>query len=130
MSGEEHRSKNQTPAAPPRFSFDALQQRLGDDREAAIAVLSAFARDAPNQLARLWQAVKAGDSAEVRLAAHTLKGGLLWIGADEAAASAHALELNSAPGSATDPAALLSSLTIEVEQLLAELRASPGILPD
>lgn len=133
MSGEEGVPKDPgptAPGAPSTFDFDALQRRLGDDREGALAVLSAFAREAPKQLARLGQAVEAGNTDQVRLAAHTLKGSLLWIGAAAAAASAQALELNSTLESAVEPHTSLSRLTSEVNQILSELKSSSLVILD
>lgn len=99
--------------------LEALERRLGGDRKAAMAVLAAFSRDAPNQLSRLSAAVSAGRDDEIRILAHTLKGGLLWIGANEAAASAHALELD--PSS---PGAAFARLSTEVEAVLSALKSS------
>jgi HPt (histidine-containing phosphotransfer) domain-containing protein len=103
----------------PPVHLDALERRLGGDRKAALAVLAAFSRDAPDQLARLSTAVNAGAHDEVRILAHTLKGGLLWIGADRAAASAHALELDP-----SGPGAALARLTADLETVLLALKSS------
>jgi HPt (histidine-containing phosphotransfer) domain-containing protein len=125
MSGEEDHSKPEGRTAranPSLFHFDALQRRLGDDREAAEAVLSTFSQDAPKQLARLRRAAEDGATEQVRLLAHSMKGSLLWIGADGAAASAHVLEQAVAAGSAI-PGAAVSRFSAEVELLLAALRS-------
>jgi HPt (histidine-containing phosphotransfer) domain-containing protein len=103
----------------PPVHLEALERRLGGDRKAAMAVLAAFRRDAPNQLARLSAAVSTGARDEVRILAHTLKGGLLWIGADQAAASAHALELDPAGA----PAAF-TRLAADVEAVLGALKSA------
>lgn len=99
--------------------LEALERRLGGNRKAAMAVLAAFSQDAPNQLSRLAAAVQAGASEEIRVLAHTLRGGLLWIGADEAAASARALELD--PSS---PRAALARLSSDVEAILKALKSA------
>lgn len=108
------------------FDFDSLQRRLGDDRPAAEAVLSAFARDAPRQMARLREAVTTGASDQVRLVAHTLKGGLLWIGASDAAASAREMELNPSEDSPIAASAALSRLSADVERVLLAVRSQLG----
>lgn len=112
------------------FDFNSLQRRLGDDRPAAEAVLSAFARDAPRQMARLREAIAADASDQVRLGAHTLKGTLLWIGASEAAASAQTMELNSSVDSPVAPAAALLKLSDDVDLLLLAVRSRLGAPPD
>jgi HPt (histidine-containing phosphotransfer) domain-containing protein len=112
------------------FDLDSLQRRLGDDRPAAEAVLSAFARDAPRQIARLREALSEGASDQVRLVAHTLKGALLWIGANDAAASAQAMELNSSEDSPIAPAAALLKLSADVEHLLLDVRSRLSAGPD
>ena len=129
MSQEDHGERG-TPLSIAAFDFDSLQRRLGDDRPAAEAVLSAFARDAPRQIARLREALSEGASDQVRLVAHTLKGALLWIGANDAAASAQAMELNSSEDSPIAPAAALLKLSADVEHLLLDVRSRLRAGPD
>lgn len=112
------------------FDLDSLQRRLGDDRPAAEAVLSAFATDAPRQIGRLREAVAAGASDQVRQVAHTLKGSLLWIGAGDAAASAQTMELSSGVGSPITPADALLKLSAEINHVLLAIRARSGAGPD
>lgn len=112
------------------FDLASLQRRLGGDPTAADAVLRAFAGDAPRQIARLRAAVAAGASDRVRLMAHALKGSLLWIGARDAAASAHAMELNPSADSPIAPGTALSKLSEDVERLLLEVRARLVVIPD
>jgi HPt (histidine-containing phosphotransfer) domain-containing protein len=103
------------------FDLDGLQKRLGDDKEAASAVLRAFVRNAPGQLARLHDAVEKNDAAQVRFLAHTLKGSLLWIGAADAAAAASTLEQSASlePGPTLGQG--LATLSEQVDRLLAAI---------
>jgi HPt (histidine-containing phosphotransfer) domain-containing protein len=84
-------------------------------------VLRAFAREAPNQLARLREAVEGNDAARIRFLAHTVKGSLLWIGAADAADAASALEQNASqhPGRALGQG--LAELSKQVDRLLVAI---------
>jgi HPt (histidine-containing phosphotransfer) domain-containing protein len=125
---DKERGRTKTTTNP--FDLGPLQRRLGEDRKAAEAVLSAFAGDAPRQIERLRQAFAAGASEEVRLLAHTLKGSLLWIGADDIAAVAHTMELNSSGDSPSAAGATLLELSAELEQLLLAVRQRLVVTPD
>lgn len=129
MSREDQGGRGTSPNVAG-FDFDALQRRLGDDRPAAEAVLAAFARDAPRQMARLREAVSTGATDQARLVAHTLKSSLSWIGASDAAASAQAMELNASADSPIAPAAALSRLSADVENLLHAVRSQLDAGPD
>lgn len=81
----------QAPAAQ-LYDAAALAGRLGNDDGAARRVLSRFVEQAPVQLEALDQALSAADAAVVGRLAHRLRGALLWIGAEGAAALAADLE--------------------------------------
>ncbi|MCM0755582.1 Hpt domain-containing protein [Desulfovibrio aminophilus] len=58
----------------PGFDADLFLQYLGDDRELAVELLTAFIEDAPARLADLTSAAEAGDFEAATRAAHSLKG--------------------------------------------------------
>lgn len=58
----------------PGFDADLFLQYLGDDRELAVELLTAFNEDAPVRLADLTSAAEAGDFEAATRAAHSLKG--------------------------------------------------------
>ena len=119
MSREDRGVINVQEAAP--FDRSSLQRRLGGDQSAASAALSAFAREAPRQLARLHDALEKGDTAQVKLIAHTMKGSLLWIGAEDVASTASFLEQAVLENSEVSPRDRLAALSKRVEQLVSQI---------
>jgi CheY-like chemotaxis protein len=73
-------------------NLDEILDRLGGSVELLHSIVSLFAEDSPGQLARIQEAIKAGDAVALTVAAHTLKGSLLALSADRASAAAFELE--------------------------------------
>jgi HPt (histidine-containing phosphotransfer) domain-containing protein len=119
-------------AIRPTLAFDSgpLRTRLGGDQSAADAVLLAFAQHAPRQMAHLREAIAKGDRTQARLVAHTIKGSLLWIGAETAATAAFAIEQSASGESPIAMEEALSRLSGEMESVLAGVLSHPGVLPD
>jgi CheY-like chemotaxis protein len=110
------------PSTPDRPVFDLqrLATQLGDDHEAVTELLDSFVRDAPGTLAQLREAVTAGDAETVERAAHRLKGSLLWITAETAAAQAATLESQARSGDLKALQQPLDALDREVGRVLEE----------
>ena len=87
----------------PPLNFEALQERLGESRSAALAVIATFTRIGPPVLAELLDAATLGECERARQLAHNLKGTLLWIGADTAAGAAAAIERDAFEANRIDP---------------------------
>jgi PAS domain S-box-containing protein len=111
--------------AGPASAGEAAPQPAPDasQRTAAVELLDLYLTDAPVQLQRMAAAVAAGDRAQLRLAAHTLKGSSTNLGARPLAALCLELEKR-----AQDPAApldsnLLKPVTAEFERVQAALEA-------
>jgi HPt (histidine-containing phosphotransfer) domain-containing protein len=131
MNGQKHDSKTPTSAAPIRSLIDmeGLRRRLGQDDDAIEEILRAFAQEAPKLVSQLGAAISGGERDLVRRLAHSLKGSLLWIGADEAAAAAQALE-HDAAGPPSSPEEIFEKMRENIEILLQALHArSPGTHP-
>jgi HPt (histidine-containing phosphotransfer) domain-containing protein len=78
------------------------------------SVVSLFEEDHPKQLERIRQAIGAGDAAGLMSAAHSLKGSLLALAADRAAAVALELEKMGRDSRIEGAAQVLVSLESEV----------------
>jgi CheY-like chemotaxis protein len=87
----------------------------------SATVVSLFRRLVPDQMAGLSEAISAGDSQEVKQAAHKMKGGCLALGAKTMGALCASLEPN--PDNAR---ALFKQLQAEHELVLEALRAELG----
>jgi|JI10StandDraft_1071094.scaffolds.fasta_scaffold150472_2 HPt (histidine-containing phosphotransfer) domain-containing protein len=95
-------------------NIDELRSRLGGNREAADSLLDMFAKTAPAQVEALRVAVAAADAKQAKYVAHSLKGSLLWIGANAAAEAARTVEAAFAEGGAGAPAEAVDHLATEV----------------
>ena len=124
MNGED-RGDPEALHRPAPFDRKSLQKILGGDGAAAAALLSAFARDVPGQLARLHEALERNETAQVRLMAHTLKGSLLWIGAEDAATAASLLERAAAGEPGVSPREGLATLSRLVARVLIAIAIPP-----
>ena len=102
-----------------RFDPSRLYTTVGEDREAAAAVVSALLEELP-----LWLAdMEAGNTIEVRTrAAHSMVSALKTLGAPELAEKTLEFEQLTADGLSTEAEQVLHSLVIELESLISELR--------
>jgi CheY-like chemotaxis protein len=114
-------------AAPvkPAPAFDLLQLRrnMDDDAEMMQDIVTAFLRDHATQLQTLRQALGGGDLALATRTAHTLKGLLLTLAAQEAADAALAMEKTLKAGDLATATAMLPALHTQLARLLPELQA-------
>lgn len=74
------------------LDFPTLLQRAGDDEALAVEVLNDLKDCAPRDLAALAAAFEAKDATTAARAAHKLKGALLAVSANRAAARASEVE--------------------------------------
>jgi two-component system, sensor histidine kinase and response regulator len=80
-------------AAPPEgFDPRLLLERVGGGRETLLSLATLLEEEYSRLLDQLQAAVEARDADELRRLAHGVKGDMLTMGADEAAALARALE--------------------------------------
>jgi HPt (histidine-containing phosphotransfer) domain-containing protein len=110
------------PVRPSREVIDVAQAvgRLEGDMEIFEIALEAFLDTAPELLERMRAAAAGGDRADLKLAAHSLKGAAAGISAELVRAAAAALE-GDAPEA---PEAGLRGSVEEVAGFLDELRAA------
>ena len=126
------------PSGPPagQAEEDAWEARLvaalGGDRPLARNIARTWIEEAPGMLDDLRGAIESGDPRRVRDAAHRIKGGLLNLAGDAAAAAALEIEKAGATGELSGAPAALKTLIAEHEGLakrlgrLVEGDGSPG----
>jgi CheY-like chemotaxis protein/HPt (histidine-containing phosphotransfer) domain-containing protein len=94
-----------------------LVASVGNDRTFVGELVGQFARDAPELVRAARVAAAAGDAAEVRRAAHTLKSNAGTFGASRLAAESRVLEEAAKEGELTDADARLDELAHELDRV-------------
>ena len=105
----------------PIFDEADLLERLGDDAELVAEVLTVFLDDAPVRIEAINAALAQCDAAELRAAAHALKGAAGSIAAVRLYEAAQALEQGSHGGQLD--AAAVALVVSETDTLTSTLRA-------
>ena len=107
---------------------DAVLQRLaesmGGDDAFVAELIDQFVTDSPALVAAARRGLEAGDTDEVRRAAHTLKSNAATFGANELADRSSRLEAAAKGGSLEDGPAQLVAIEDELGRVHAALRAS------
>ncbi len=109
----------------PAFDREGMMAKLGGDAGLLSEVVSLFVEETPGMLADVREAVAGKDPSRVRFAAHALRGALLSVSAEPAAAVANRLEQLGAQGDLANAEQELSELEAELHRLTEELRSSP-----
>jgi HPt (histidine-containing phosphotransfer) domain-containing protein len=108
----------------PVFDRSALMEQLGGDEQLAREIVDLFLRDCPLQLSAIRTALDAGDTREVYVVAHTLKGAASTLAAAEVAQAAHTLERICRDGQAHGSVDAWQVLETAAARLLEALRAA------
>jgi HPt (histidine-containing phosphotransfer) domain-containing protein len=110
-------------AAPVKAPFDeaALRERVEGDDELLTEIVELFLEDSPRLLEEVRAAVAAGDAAELKRAAHTLKGAASNFGAAAVVAVCLELEAMSRSGDLAAAAPAGDRLTAALRELDAAL---------
>ena len=117
-------------AASEGLELEVALTHVNGDRRLLREIARLFLADSPRTLATLRRAVRAGDAAGTRAAAHALKGSIAIFGAPQAAAHAMELQRMGDTGDlAAAPSALLA-LESHVAALHRDLTALAGTKPD
>jgi HPt (histidine-containing phosphotransfer) domain-containing protein len=95
----------------------AALERVGGDASVLAALIKLYRADSPGWLADARKARAKGDTARLRLAAHTLYGALGHLGAREAQAAAARLEERARAGDLTTAAPALTDLEQALDRL-------------
>ena len=103
------------------FNREELLERVGGDRELLAEIVEAFRNDCPAQLARIREAVQAGDARGLYRAAHALKGAMGNLAAGPAVERALELETMGREARLQDAEATLNLLEQEAAHVVSAL---------
>ena len=109
----------------PAFDRKGMMAMLGGNAGLLSEVVATFVEETPRMIADVREAVAGKDPYRVRFAAHSLRGALLTVSAEPAAAVANRLEQLGAQGDLANAEQELSELEAELHRLTEELRSSP-----
>jgi HPt (histidine-containing phosphotransfer) domain-containing protein len=117
-------------AASPRINVALGQQRSNDNPVLYVSLLRKFVAAQADVVQRIQHALLEGDRATAERLAHTLKGLAANLGAATLQAAAGQLEtsLRQDAAAALATADLLAPVAAELQLLIGELRAAPGLL--
>jgi CheY-like chemotaxis protein/HPt (histidine-containing phosphotransfer) domain-containing protein len=110
------------PDAMPIFDAGAMLDRMMGDRLLARKVIGGFLREAPRQMSALGKSLRQGDAAEVRLQAHSMKGGAATIAAERLREPCGAMEEAAAVGDLERAAEWMPKVEEQLELLAETLR--------
>ena len=116
--------------APAVFDENVLLNLLEGDRESAVEIANQYLADAPGQVARLRDAIAAGDHVEARERAHALKGSSASVGAEAMRFCAADVEKKAVAGVIDDAeaAAWMADLEHQLTLLLALAEEKDGLM--
>jgi CheY-like chemotaxis protein/HPt (histidine-containing phosphotransfer) domain-containing protein len=98
-----------------------LAASVGNDRAFVSELIGQFTTDAPELVGAARAAAEAGDAAELRRAAHTLKSNAATFGAVELTAQSRALEEAARAGAVDGAAARIDDLERELDRVVGAL---------
>jgi two-component system sensor histidine kinase/response regulator len=99
-------------------------ERLGGDEDLLRELCQIFLEESPKQLHVLRRAVVAGDADAAMRAAHSFKGELSYLGAEDATQAARALENMAQEKDLSRAAQALASLEREVAELFLSIKSA------
>jgi HPt (histidine-containing phosphotransfer) domain-containing protein len=117
------------PTSARHLDIADMRRRLGDDEALIADLLGLFLEDCAARMQAISAAVASGQLDAVRRGAHQLKGSAANLAAGGAVEAAGTLESMAERGEADAIDAQFARLTLEVEQLVAELRDQPAGRP-
>jgi hypothetical protein len=115
--------QNNSPLAEAVWNQAALRERVDHDEELLRELLAIFNEDFPRMTKSLEAAVAGGDLKSTGTLSHTLKGMLLNLGGERAAAAAAKLESLARTGEEAALKDALEAFQREAASLLPELKA-------
>jgi two-component system, sensor histidine kinase and response regulator len=112
---------------PPALGFDpaALLARLGGDERMLQELVSLFLEDCPVQLQDIRAALAQGNLKAVEETAHSLKGALRGLSADDISATAGRLEISAREGDTNGMTGAFAELEEKLDQLTRTLETIP-----
>ena len=108
-------------SASVEIDWSAALETVGGDRALLLELVDAFLQEAPRLLADLRHAAEAADAAGLRIAAHTLKASLRYLGANKLYAEALAIETAGRAGNLAGIQEIVAAFDRSLESLLTRL---------
>jgi HPt (histidine-containing phosphotransfer) domain-containing protein len=102
--------------------LEEILDRIGGNWDLLQSVVALFEEDHPGQLVRIREAIDSGDATALAASAHTLKGSLLVLAADRAAAAALELERMARESRLAAAPTAFAALELEIKAVSAELQ--------
>jgi two-component system sensor histidine kinase/response regulator len=118
--------KGDPEATQDPVEWQALLESIDGDREFARDLVDAFIGSADRELTSIAAALRAGDTATLREAAHTLKGASSNLRAPAATSAAALLESAAGSGKNAEVPTLADNLNTEVRRTIAYLKSAVG----
>jgi PAS domain S-box-containing protein len=109
-------------AVKPPVKWDVALDGVGGDRSLLREVVEAFCQEAPTHLRGIGDGATHGDAKLLSRSAHTLKGGLRFLGAESVASSAESLEKAAKSGRTQGQEQQIETLERETTEILDYVR--------
>ena len=106
----------------PIFDRAGMLARLTDDEELAALIVARFCESTPRQIEAIRSSLDAGDAADLRLAAHSIKGAAANVGAERLRRVASALEQAAQAGDLSAARVHLAELELQFDQWQVAMR--------
>ena len=117
LSGEAQPNPAAAAAKAAVVDWATALDRLQGDRGLLEEIVDVFREECPRLMAQARQAIAGGDAAQLRLAAHTLKGALVNFAAQDAVEAARRLEMLGKQGALAEAPQAFSELERQLERL-------------
>ncbi|MHB1035652.1 MAG: response regulator [Pirellulales bacterium] len=114
---------DQSPPDEDVLNWSEALKTVKQDRDLLKVVAEAFLDECPQLLAAMREAMAAGNAADLRRAAHTLKGSMRYFGAAGAFKHASELEIMAVEGKLTNVEESFAALARELDKLVPLLSA-------
>ena len=102
--------------------WDEATKTVAGDRGLLLEIIGAFVEESACQMARIRQAVGAGDPSLLRIASHTLKGGLRYFGTERTYQLAFQLEQMGRAADLGGAEQVLAELEADMKRIVPELQ--------
>jgi two-component system sensor histidine kinase/response regulator len=122
LKSSQHRKRECCTETPKIWDQPAALECLGGDESLLREVIQIFLTESPWLVGQMEQALPLDNRAQIELAAHSLRGGLGYLGATEVGNVAQRLEIAGRSGEMEDAAELFIDLHTRLIELWAGLR--------
>lgn len=112
---------------PKVLDWDAALERLHGDRETLVEMVELFFEDCPELMGQIEDGLKNEHAAELRRAAHTLKGSLEVFGAKAASKAALEVEQLGEDGDFEAASEAVEELRGELDRVIPKLKERAGL---